>query len=234
MDKSTLHNFAGLILHPALSQNTYWDRGSFTVDSTQSTASIYFCFLRIPWAEMKLRTNIEKSLNFYLRAVENFNFKCKLKNYCFYRFLFLSSWKWLVRKLSLPVSKSKPSVLIKLFLQKASDRVDISYATETVDRGSIPGRVKPKIIKLVFTAFVLDAQQLKGKCEAFTVCAVDRWEDSSLSQSCKTGRAFRVGFGPKVGKNFGHNSGLKRTFCLRCTNLNQNNLATLLNFSDLT
>ena len=36
-------------------------------------------------------------------------------------------------------------------------------------------------------------------------------------KSCKSGRAFRVGFGPKVGKNFGLNSGLRRAFCLRCT-----------------
>ena len=67
-----------------------------------------------------------------------------------------------------------------------------------------------------------------------SLCAVDRWEDCSLSQSCTTSRAFRVGFGPKVGKNFGDNSGLKHTFRLRCTTHNQNNLATLLNFSDLT
>ena len=36
-------------------------------------------------------------------------------------------------------------------------------------------------------------------------------------RSCKSGRAFRVGFGPKVDKNFGLNSGLRRSFCFRCT-----------------
>ena len=39
------------------------------------------------------------------------------------------------------------------------------------------------------------------------------------TQSCKSGRAFRVGLGPKVDKNFGLNSGLRRTFCLRCTKI---------------
>ena len=54
------------------------------------------------------------------------------------------------------------------------------------------------------------------------------------NQSCKSGRTFRVGFGPQVDKNIGLNSGLRRTFCFRCSKNNQNNLATLLNFSDLT
>ena len=53
-------------------------------------------------------------------------------------------------------------------------------------------------------------------------------------QSCKSGRAFRVGFGPKVDKNFGLNSGLRRTFGLGAQTYKQNNLATILNFSDLT
>ena len=39
------------------------------------------------------------------------------------------------------------------------------------------------------------------------------------NQSCKSGRAFRVGFGLKVDKNFGLNSGLRRTYCLRCTKI---------------
>ena len=62
----------------------------------------------------------------------------------------------------------------------------------------------------------------------------------SSSQSCKSGRVFRVGFG------FGPGSGLKLTkisglirawdvlFVLSAQKYNQNNLATLLNFSDLT
>ena len=38
-------------------------------------------------------------------------------------------------------------------------------------------------------------------------------------QSCESGRAFRIGFGPKVDKNFGLNSGLSRSFCRRCTKI---------------
>ena len=40
-------------------------------------------------------------------------------------------------------------------------------------------------------------------------------------QSCKSGLASRAefGFGPKVEKNFGLNSGLRRAFCLRCTKI---------------
>ena len=41
-------------------------------------------------------------------------------------------------------------------------------------------------------------------------------------------------FGPKVHKNFGLNLGLRRVFVLGAQKFNQNNLATLLNFSDLT
>ena len=43
----------------------------------------------------------------------------------------------------------------------------------------------------------------------------------AIIQNCKSGRAFRVefGFGPKVDKNFGLNSGPRHTFCLRCTKI---------------
>ena len=40
-----------------------------------------------------------------------------------------------------------------------------------------------------------------------------------VNQSCKSDRAFWVGFGPKVDKNFGFNLGLRHTFCLRCTKI---------------
>ena len=55
-------------------------------------------------------------------------------------------------------------------------------------------------------------------------------------RSCTSGRAFRVGFGPKVDKTFGLNSGLRRTvlFALSAQKSNQNNLVALLNFSDVT
>ena len=55
--------------------------------------------------------------------------------------------------------------------------MDRASATEAVDLGSIPGRVKPKTIKVVFTASLLDVQQLKEQCEASSVCGrqVGRW-----------------------------------------------------------
>ena len=57
-------------------------------------------------------------------------------------------------------------------------------------------------------------------------------------QSCKSGRAFRVGFGPGSGPKLTKTSGLIRAwdvlFVLSAQKYNQNNLATLLNFSDLT
>ena len=40
--------------------------------------------------------------------------------------------------------------------------------------------------------------------------------DCLVYQSCKSGMAFRVGFGPKVDQNFGLNWNLRRTFCIRC------------------
>ena len=53
-------------------------------------------------------------------------------------------------------------------------------------------------------------------------------------QSGKSGRAFSVGFWPKFDKNFEPNLGLRRAFVLGAQKYNQNDLATLLNFSDLT
>ena len=41
----------------------------------------------------------------------------------------------------------------------------------------------------------------------------------SLAHSCKSGQAFRVGFGHKVDKSFGLNSDLRGTFCLRYTKI---------------
>ena len=40
-----------------------------------------------------------------------------------------------------------------------SGRVERATATEAVDSGSIPGRVKPKIIKIGIYSFLLDVQQ---------------------------------------------------------------------------
>ena len=43
-----------------------------------------------------------------------------------------------------------------------SRRVDGTSASKVIDGGSIPGRVKPKIKEIEFTAFLLDVQQQKG------------------------------------------------------------------------
>ena len=62
--------------------------------------------------------------------------------------------------------------------QPISGRVDRASATETVDLGLIPGRVKPKTIKIGIHSFLLDVQQLKGQYEANAVCGrqVGRWQ----------------------------------------------------------
>ena len=55
-------------------------------------------------------------------------------------------------------------------IEPISGRADRASGTETVDTGSIPYRVKSKTIKLVFTACLLDVQQLKEECEASIEC----------------------------------------------------------------
>ena len=45
------------------------------------------------------------------------------------------------------------STMFKFILQPISGRVDRASATETVDTGSIPGRVKPKTIKIGIHSF---------------------------------------------------------------------------------
>ena len=54
-------------------------------------------------------------------------------------------------------------------IKKISGQVDRASATEMVDLGSIPGRVKPKLEKLIFTASLHDVQKLKERCEASIV-----------------------------------------------------------------
>ena len=69
-----------------------------------------------------------------------------------------------------------------------SGRVDGASAAEAVDLGSIPGRVKPKTIKIGIHSFLLDVQQLKGQCEASAVCGrqVGRWQlDSKTERSLR-------------------------------------------------
>ena len=58
----------------------------------------------------------------------------------------------------------------KALCYQVFNRVDRASATETADWGSISGRVKLMTIKkLVFTASLLDVQQLKRQCPS-TVC----------------------------------------------------------------
>ena len=49
-------------------------------------------------------------------------------------------------------------------------RMDRVGAAETVHSSSIPGWVTPKKNYKIFTAFLLDVQQLKGQREISTVC----------------------------------------------------------------
>ena len=67
---------------------------------------------------------------------------------------------------------------------------------------------------------------------------VDVGSIPSRAQSCKSGRAFRVGFGPGLGLKLTKISGLIRAwdvlFVLGVQKNNQNNLAISLNFLDLT
>ena len=63
-------------------------------------------------------------------------------------------------------------------------QVDNASATEMVDSGSIPGRVNQRLYKLVFTASLLDVQQLKRQVK-HPPCVVDRWASGSLTQRPK-------------------------------------------------
>ena len=58
------------------------------------------------------------------------------------------------------------------------------------------------------------------------------------NQSCKSGRAFRLGLGLGLGLKLTKNSGVIRAwdahFVLDAQKYTQNNLATMVNFSDLT
>ena len=59
---------------------------------------------------------------------------------------------------------------------------------EAVDSGSIPGRIKPKTLQIVFTASLLDVQQLKGQSAASAVRGkqVGRWQlDSKTERSLR-------------------------------------------------
>ena len=62
-----------------------------------------------------------------------------------------------------------------------------------VDLVSNPDQAKPKTINTgIFAVSLLDVQHRKKQCEALIVCGIHH--------SCKSGRAFRAGFGLKIGK----------------------------------
>ena len=80
--------------------------------------------------------------------------------------------------------KNEDFIITKLI----SGRVDRASATEAVDSGSIPGRVKPKTVTIGIHSFMLDVQQLKGQCEASIVCGrqIGRWQlDSKTERSLR-------------------------------------------------
>ena len=59
------------------------------------------------------------------------------------------------------------------------------FATETVDSGFNPGRVKLNTMKMKeFTAFLLNVQQYKGHCEASTKRGkqLGRWQFYSMTE----------------------------------------------------
>ena len=62
-----------------------------------------------------------------------------------------------------------PSKSLAHYNRQISGRVNTVFITVAVDLGLILGQVKPKTIKMVFTAFLLDFQHMKGQCEASTV-----------------------------------------------------------------
>ena len=59
-----------------------------------------------------------------------------------------------------------------------SGRADRASAAETETRVRFPIGTNQRLNKLVFTASLLDVQQLKGQCEASTVCCrqMSRWD----------------------------------------------------------
>ena len=63
-----------------------------------------------------------------------------------------------------------PSSTWKALVALGREKASRTSTTETVDSGSIPGRVKPKTMKIVFLVFLLNGQHQKWPCEASTVC----------------------------------------------------------------
>ena len=62
-----------------------------------------------------------------------------------------------------------------------SGRVDRAFATETVDTGSIPGRVKPKTHKSdIYIASLLDGHHLRDRLN-YPLSVIDKWAGGSLT-----------------------------------------------------
>ena len=88
-------------------------------------------------------------------------------------------------------------LLTKLFcsidyvIEPISVWVDRASVTQTVNLGSIAGRVKPKTMKIVTHSFFAWLSVLKGQCEAFIMYGrqVCRWQLDSRSLRCLLAKA---------------------------------------------
>ena len=76
--------------------------------------------------------------------------------------------------------------MIRTIQKPFSSRVDRASTLETVDLGSISGRVKSKTKNVVFTASLLDVQHQKRDSVKPKPCVVDRWQlDSKAERSLR-------------------------------------------------
>ena len=71
------------------------------------------------------------------------------------------------------------------FWKPKSGRVDKASATETIDLGLIPGRVKLKTIKIGTNSFPAWRSAIKRDNMKPLSCVVGSWEDGSLTQRPK-------------------------------------------------
>ena len=79
----------------------------------------------------------------------------------------------------------------------------------------LPGRTCTPITAYFHDKTKISKENLQVDVLLFTAKIFQEAMCLTSLQSCKSGRAFRVGFGLKVDKNFGLDLGLRRTFCLR-------------------
>ena len=62
---------------------------------------------------------------------------------------------------------------------------DRASVTKTVDLGSIPGRAKPKIIKIGIHSFLASSSAIKRVIAKTPQCVVNRWTSGSLTRGLK-------------------------------------------------